>query len=274
MPKCEFGEVLLADTRGWEPDAVTSMIEGFKEEMTKTQCNPNVLTDLMIVVVAGQPQSLSEFQQSQQALDRLREAYAQFRKLPHLNPTILPVITFGDQIPQDQVSADVEHVRTRLKDLCPCNHSESSKDGKSDVPKPPAILDPMVVSCSEDIQKIKGIMELRSKIQDQIKSKYESAEFRDQWIVMQNVDLVEQTRKFLKEFPDAETEMTLFRAVLNSICAAYGQTLSNMHIVKKPRWELLGGVEMKLRGEQAPKGWFASILYGAGSSLQRWSSRL
>jgi len=243
------GHILLADTPGLEPDREYDLIQMYREALGRASLCPDVLTDLIILVIAGNPQGISSLS-SEKVMSWIRGTYASARGLACRTCTLLPILTHGEYIHPTTLDADKQVVWDRLRNLAAC----PTGTGATGCATCAVIMEPVVV-CNANAKEQRqgwGIEELRAAIIEKVKETSSSDEFRLQWSRMLTSDLRAQVRDFLLRYPHEETEVRLFHRTVEAVLATYGTRASNIDTdLPQASWHLLDIIERKLRKEES-----------------------
>merc|ERR1719382_940484 len=89
----------------------------YREALEKQERSPDVLTDLIVLVIAGSAQGISTLT-SEHFAGWIRDQYSAARGQSCGGAlTILPVLTHGDHIDPEDLDADIKVVQDRLNKM-------------------------------------------------------------------------------------------------------------------------------------------------------------
>jgi len=277
LETCGPFKVLLADSPGLDPDTSHDIMQMYRDTLRERGYCPDVLTDLIVLVVAGTSQGISSLE-SEVFANWIRDEYTKARAQSCGGCTILPVITHGDHIDQEDLEADKKVVEDRLRKITAQVASGSAAhrsaqhgaaghgaqalrcDASAHVMEPLVVVNP-----DAKHQRLgRGIVMLRETIVREVKSRSQSREFKAQWSGMLTKDLREGVVDFRARHPHDETETRLFHRTVAAVLATYGKRSPNIDTaLPNASWHLLDGIERKLRGEEHWRDRFLGKMVGA-----------
>eukprot|EP00931_Biecheleriopsis_adriatica_P104315 TRINITY_DN7899_c0_g1_i1.p1 TRINITY_DN7899_c0_g1~~TRINITY_DN7899_c0_g1_i1.p1 ORF type:complete len:336 (-),score=67.40 TRINITY_DN7899_c0_g1_i1:51-1058(-) len=257
MDAGDVGTILLADTPGLEPDTKYDIMDMFRKELKERGCSTDVLTDLIILVIAGHADGISSLS-SQKIFEWIKETYAQARASSSFTCSVLPVITHGDFMDASTREADVNYVKDRLQELAQHQGRVANCHAHANV------LPPMIVS-NPSREARAGVDEVRKTVLEAVALKSTTNEFHRQWANMLTSDLEAMVTDFRAKFPNEETERRLFHRSMEALLATYGQRAQNLETaLPVPNWALYHMIERKVRHEESQLdlyvGCFLSVL--------------
>eukprot|EP00929_Paragymnodinium_shiwhaense_P076378 TRINITY_DN39265_c0_g1_i1.p1 TRINITY_DN39265_c0_g1~~TRINITY_DN39265_c0_g1_i1.p1 ORF type:complete len:438 (-),score=86.42 TRINITY_DN39265_c0_g1_i1:210-1523(-) len=245
----EDGSIILADTPGLEPDKAYDIFSMFRGALQKENLSPDVLTDYIVLVIAGNAQGIRTLS-CKPVLDWIHKVYMQARGSSALPCTLQPVVTHLDQIDVDDLEGDKSVIRDRLKEVA------SSHMGRHTVQcAGTQVMDPIFV-CNPDGKKrsAEGVKEFMHTIRSGVRERSGSLEFKLQWSRMLTQDLEASLLEFSKVHPFEETKERLFHRAVDVVLLTYGKRpLQKVeHTFPTANWQVLHMLERKLRGEESP----------------------
>jgi hypothetical protein len=272
----DAGTILLADTPGLEPDKKYDILSMFRKALQRENLSPDVLTDFIILVIAGNAQGIRSLT-SKPVLDWIEEVYMGARGNHALHCTLQPVITHRDQIHPDDLEGDKSVILDRLKFQCMGSSTGIAKN-TANCSCAPEVFEPIFVQNPDkkSDRKAIGIDELRKVIQDNVIQRSNQPEFKKQWSMMLTQDLRAVLNDFRRSHPYDETEERLFHRAIESVLATYGKRpIVNVQAAfQRPSWHLLHKLECKLRNEetQIDRMWGKLLQYSPRAPNELWQA--
>ena len=246
----EVGKIWLADAPGLEPDQTHDIMGLLRDELKKKQVSVHVFTDLVVLVMAGTSEGLSNLS-SDHFMDWIKGTYAAARESSSLRCTVLPVVTHGDHVAPNTEAGDLDYVRQKLSEVAaaPSRHGATKCDAMADM------LCPVVVTNHnwDDSGVIQGEGKNVKKVVEIIKStvreRSRSNEFRLQWSHFLTQDLEKIVQKFMSQHVHEESEGRLFYRHVEAVLATYQKKPINLEVAfPNPAWGALPIIERELRG--------------------------
>ena len=247
----QVGNIWLADTPGLEPDQAHDIMGLLRKELQKKGVSQHVFTDLVILVMAGTPEGLSNLS-SDHFMDWIKGTYTAARESSSLRCTVLPVVTHGDHVPTGAESQDLEYVRQKLSEVAaaPSRHRAAKRDTNADVLAPVMVTNHNWDGSGVTKRNGQNLHEVIEIIKSTVRERSISNEFRLQWSHFLTQDLEKMVQKFMSKHFHEESEGRLFYRHVEAVLATYLKKPMNLEVAfPNPAWGSLPIIERELRGE-------------------------